>query len=88
MVHPKFQGLRWRNFRVCVFVGTGLSGLAPLIHGIVIFGFMQMLTRYGMAYFLGEGLLLILGALFYAVSNFILLRIPSEMTNIHVEANS
>lgn len=75
MVHPKFQGPRWRTPRVCIFVGTGLSGFAPLIHGISIFGFMQMLTRYGMAYYLGEGLLLILGALFYAVSNSILLSI-------------
>jgi adiponectin receptor len=68
LLNPKFQGPRWRTFRVCTFVGTGLSGLAPLIHGIKIFGFSQMEKQSGIAYYLGEGLLLILGALFYTVS--------------------
>ncbi|KAB8226990.1 hemolysin III family protein [Aspergillus alliaceus] len=72
LVHPKYQGLRWRTFRVCVFVGTGLSGFVPLIHGIKLFGFAQMLKHSGIAYYL-EGLLLILGALFYA------LRIPESL---------
>jgi adiponectin receptor len=68
LLNPKFQGPRWRTFRVCTFVGTGLSGLAPLVHGIIIFGFSQMEKQSGMAYYVGEGLLLMLGALFYTVS--------------------
>lgn len=75
LLHPKFQGRRWRSFRVCAFVGTGLSGFAPLIHGIKIFGFSQMEKQSGIAYYLGEGLLLILGALFYSVSIGIMNRI-------------
>lgn len=72
LLHPKFQGLRWRTFRVYLFVGTGLSGFAPLIHGIKKFGFSPMLKHFGMAYYLGEGFLLILGALFYTVSDCIM----------------
>ncbi|KAB8212954.1 hemolysin-III channel protein Izh2 [Aspergillus novoparasiticus] len=68
--HPKCQDHRWRTFRVCAFVGTGLSGVAPLTHGVELFGLAQMLKHLGMAYYLGEGLLLILGAIFYT------LRIP------------
>ncbi|GLB07713.1 hypothetical protein AtubIFM57258_003074 [Aspergillus tubingensis] len=67
LVNPKFQGPRWRTFRVCTFVGTGLSGFAPLIHGISIYGFAQMMVQSGMPYYLGEGGLLILGALFYTM---------------------
>lgn len=68
LVHPKFQGRRWRTFRVCTFVGTGLSGFAPLAHGIKLFGFSQMEKQSGVAYYFGEGLLLMLGAFFYTVS--------------------
>jgi adiponectin receptor len=65
---PKFQGPRWRTFRVCAFVATGLSGFVPLAHGIKIYGFVQMQKQSGMPYYLGEGFLLILGAIFYTVS--------------------
>jgi adiponectin receptor len=68
LVHPKFQGPRWRTFRVAIFVGTGLSGLAPLLHGIIVFGFSNMVKQSGMPYYLGEGFLLLLGAFFYTVS--------------------
>ena len=68
LLNPKFQGRRWRTFRVCTFVGTGLSGFAPVVHGIKIFGFSQMEKQSGMAYYVGEGLLLMLGAIFYTVS--------------------
>ncbi|PWY85080.1 hypothetical protein BO70DRAFT_424462 [Aspergillus heteromorphus CBS 117.55] len=64
-LNPRFQGRRWRTLRTCAFVATGLSGFAPLIHGTVLFGFPQMVERSGMLYYLGEGLLLILGAFLY-----------------------
>lgn len=66
--HPKCQDHRWRTFRVCAFVGTGLPGVAPPTHGVKLFELAQMLKHFGMAYYLGEGLLLILGAIFYTVS--------------------
>jgi len=49
------------------FVGTGLSGLAPLGHGIQMFGFVQMLKQSEMPYYLAEGGLLGLGVFLYAV---------------------
>ncbi|KFY90812.1 hypothetical protein V498_05810 [Pseudogymnoascus sp. VKM F-4517 (FW-2822)] len=68
LLNPRFQGSRWRTFRVCTFVCTGLSGFLPIAHGVKILGFSQMLKQSGMPYYLGEGLLLMLGTLFYTVS--------------------
>lgn len=33
-MHPKFQGPKYRLLRALMFVATGLSGTAPLIHGL------------------------------------------------------
>jgi len=68
MVAPYFQGLKWRTFRLFVFVITGLSGLAPIIHGICKFGFAQMVKQSGLPYYLAEGGLFLIGAVTYAVS--------------------
>jgi adiponectin receptor len=68
LLNPKFQGQPSRKFRVCIFISTALLGFAPLAHGINIYGFAQMQRQSGMPYFLAEGLLLIIGALFYTVS--------------------
>ncbi|KAL7936382.1 mPR-typeG-protein-coupled receptor [Trichoderma chlorosporum] len=65
MLHPNFQGKKFRAFRTLAFVGTGLSGFAPLIHGVKMFGFRQMMKQSGMLYYLIEGAFLLLGALFY-----------------------
>jgi len=67
-MNSKLQGKRWRTFRFCTFVATGLSGFAPLIHGILHFGLSHMVTQSGMPYYLAEGFLYVMGALFYAVS--------------------
>ncbi|KFY59466.1 hypothetical protein V496_05688 [Pseudogymnoascus sp. VKM F-4515 (FW-2607)] len=67
LLNPRFQGSRWRTFRVCTFVCTGLSGFLPIAHGVKILGFSQMLKQSGMPYYLGEGLLLMLGTLFYTM---------------------
>jgi adiponectin receptor len=68
MLNPYFQGQKFRAFRALAFVGTGLSGFAPLIHGIKMFGFSQMMKQSGMPYYLIEGGFLLLGALVYVVS--------------------
>ncbi|KAK1763230.1 mPR-like GPCR protein [Phialemonium atrogriseum] len=74
LLSPKFRGPRWRTFRLMTIVGTGLSGLAPLGHGIYMFGFVQMLKQSGMPYYLVEGALLGLGAFIYAA------RIPESLS--------
>ncbi|THV47356.1 hypothetical protein BGAL_0316g00100 [Botrytis galanthina] len=66
LLHPHFQGLRWRTFRVCIFIGTGCSAFAPIIHAIVYFGWNQVVNGTGMPWYLGEGGFLVLGAVVYS----------------------
>jgi adiponectin receptor len=68
MLNPNFHGKKFRIFRVLAFVGTGLSGFVPLIHGVKMFGFSQMMKQSGMLYYVIEGGFLLLGALVYVVS--------------------
>ncbi|KAI1660414.1 HlyIII-domain-containing protein [Daldinia decipiens] len=63
---PTFQGPKWRTLRLLTFVCTGFSGLAPIIHGIVMFGFAQMMKQSGLPYYLAEGGLFLIGAIVYA----------------------
>lgn len=78
LLNPRFQGGRWRTFRVCTFVCTGLSSFLPIAHGVKLLGFSQMLKQSGMGYYLVEGLLLMLGTLFYTVS----IGIPNRTCDI------
>jgi len=50
-----------------VFVATGLSGVAPLIHGLHVFGMSQMM-RKAFPYTLAKAGCLLSGTSFYAVS--------------------
>jgi len=66
LLSPRFQGLRWRTFRTCVFIATALSGLVPVIHGMALFGVPRMARETGIPYYLAEGALLGIGVFFYA----------------------
>ena len=44
-LHPKFQGRKYRTFRALMFVAVGLSGFAPLIHGLIVFGWRLMMKK-------------------------------------------
>ncbi|OAQ61384.1 hemolysin-III family protein [Purpureocillium lilacinum] len=66
-MHPKFQGSKYRLFRALMFVATGLSGVAPLIHGLNVFGMSQMM-RKALPYTLAKAGCLLSGTSFYAVS--------------------
>ncbi|KAJ0128762.1 Uncharacterized protein HZ326_28141 [Fusarium oxysporum f. sp. albedinis] len=63
-MHPKFQGPKYRLFRTLVFVATGLSGVAPLIHGINVFGMSQMMSK-AFPYTLAKAGCLLFGTWFY-----------------------
>ncbi|PYH81381.1 hemolysin-III channel protein Izh2 [Aspergillus uvarum CBS 121591] len=65
LLHSKFQGPCWCTFCVGIFISIGLSACAPLIHGTIIIGFRPMIKQAGMLYYLAEGFILLLGALFY-----------------------
>lgn len=69
LVNPRFQGRRFRTFRASTFVVTGLSGLAPIAHGLHHFGLSQMMEHLGMPYYLSEGIVILLGVLFYTVGD-------------------
>lgn len=66
-MHPKFQGPKYRLFRALMFVATGLSGVAPLIHGLNVFGMSQMM-RKAFPYTLAKAGCLVSGTSFYVVS--------------------
>ena len=57
-----------------MFVATGLSGVAPLVHGLVVFGLSQMM-RKALPYTLAKAVCLLAGTWFYAVSSRILLNL-------------
>lgn len=50
-----------------MFVATGFSGVAPLIHGLIVFGMSQMM-RKAFPYTLAKAGCLLSGTSFYAVS--------------------
>lgn len=66
-MHPKLQGPSYRLFRALTFVATGLSGVAPLIHGLVLSGRMEMM-RKALPYTLVKAGCLLSGTAIYAVS--------------------
>ncbi|KAA8900208.1 mPR-like GPCR protein [Sphaerosporella brunnea] len=65
IVNPRFQGRRWRSFRLLTFVTTGLSAFAPIAHGLKLFGWEEMFKQSGLPYYLFEGLLICIGAYCY-----------------------
>jgi adiponectin receptor len=82
LVTPWFQGPRWRIFRTMTFVATGLSGVAPIAHGICLFGWTGMARQSGLPYYLAEGGLLILGAVVYAVSRFLIRALEGDLLTV------
>jgi adiponectin receptor len=51
-----------------MFVGLGLSGVVPVLHGLAIYGFQTLHQRMGLGWVLLQGFLYIFGAFLYAVS--------------------
>ncbi|KAL3440488.1 hemolysin-III related-domain-containing protein [Aspergillus insuetus] len=64
-MHPKLQGSKYRLSRALMFIATGFSGVAPLIHGLNVFGMSQMM-RKAFPYTLAKAGCLLSGTLFYA----------------------
>ena len=51
-----------------MFVGLGLSGVIPVIHGTYVYGFWHLDERMGLRWVMIQGALYIFGAFLYAVS--------------------
>jgi adiponectin receptor len=73
VLNPRFQGLRFRPHRTAAFIATGMSGFAPITHGLWLYGWREMWMRSGMPYWFLEFALYGLGALFFAT------RIPESV---------
>jgi adiponectin receptor len=66
--HPKLQGHKYRSMRTSVFAATGMSVVAPLIHGISIFG-LDLMNKKAFSYTLVAKIgCLLPGTALYAVS--------------------
>ena len=50
-----------------MFVALGLSAVVPVLHGLKIYGYMQLEQRMGLSWVVSQGVLYILGAAIYAV---------------------
>jgi adiponectin receptor len=73
VLDPKLQGLKYRSLRTWAFILTALSGFAPIIHGIILYGWAEMWVRSGMPYYFLEGLIYGAGAFFFVT------RIPESI---------
>lgn len=51
-----------------MFVGLGLSGVVPVMHGLKFYGYRELNQRMGLSWVLLQGGLYIFGAFLYAVS--------------------
>jgi adiponectin receptor len=66
VIHPNLQGLSYRSLRTAAFVATGMSGFAPVGHGLLMYGWEEMWVRSGMPFWLLEGLIYGIGAFFFS----------------------
>lgn len=63
-----FRTPEWRPYRALMFVGLGLSGVVPILHGLSTHGFHSLNERIGLVWVMLEGAMYIFGAFLYAVS--------------------
>jgi len=66
--HPKLQGHKYRSMRTSAFVATSMSVVAPLVHGINVFG-LDLMNKKAFTYTLVAKIgCLLSGTVLYAVS--------------------
>lgn len=51
-----------------MFIGLGLSGVVPVIHGVSIYGYSGLEDRMSISWVIAQGTMYIFGAVLYAVS--------------------
>lgn len=66
VLHPRLQGPAWRPHRTTAFILTALSGFAPIGHGLLRYGWEDMVRRSGMPWWFAEGFWYGLGVVFFA----------------------
>lgn len=50
-----------------MFIGLGLSGVIPVVHGMTIYGYGGLEDRMSVSWVISQGALYIFGAVLYAV---------------------
>ncbi|KAG0257451.1 hypothetical protein DFQ27_005142 [Actinomortierella ambigua] len=65
VVRPKFRTPQYRWVRSCLFLAMGLSGLFPVIHGIILYGFPLAREAVALDYMFCMGASYVIGALIY-----------------------
>ncbi|KZZ98843.1 Hly-III-related protein [Moelleriella libera RCEF 2490] len=63
----RFRTPKWRPYRALLFIGLGLSGVVPVVHGIVMYGYREVEDRMSLSWSILQGALYIFGAVLYAV---------------------
>ena len=64
---PKYRQKSWKPFRTAMFLSMGLSGVMPMTHAALRFGIPQARRQMGWAWYVGEGICYVGGAVIYAV---------------------
>ncbi|RKK13906.1 hypothetical protein BFJ66_g3605 [Fusarium oxysporum f. sp. cepae] len=62
----RFRTPAWRPYRAMMFIGLGLSGVVPVIHGLFIYGYQGLEDRMSLSWVLLHGVMYIFGAVLYA----------------------
>ncbi|KAH7248270.1 mPR-like GPCR protein [Fusarium solani] len=62
----QFRTSKWRPYRAMMFIGLGLSGFIPVIHGITIYGYKGLENRMSVTRIIIHGAMYIFGAALYA----------------------
>ncbi|KAG0379250.1 hypothetical protein BGX24_001136 [Mortierella sp. AD032] len=65
VMRPKFRSPQFRWVRSGLFLAMGLSGLFPIIHGIVLYGFPMAQRAVALNYMFCMGAAYVIGALIY-----------------------
>ncbi|PNY23160.1 ADIPOR-like receptor IZH2 [Tolypocladium capitatum] len=63
----RFRAPGWRTYRAAMFIGLGLSGVIPVIHGVTIYGYQGLEDRMSISWVITHGAMYIFGAVLYAV---------------------
>ncbi|SPJ73175.1 related to PHO36 - regulatory role in lipid and phosphate metabolism [Fusarium torulosum] len=63
----RFRTPTWRPYRTAMFIGLGVSGVVPVIHGACIYGLQGLEERMSLSWVVLHGAMYIFGAVLYAV---------------------
>ncbi|KAM0247784.1 hypothetical protein ACHAP5_003792 [Fusarium lateritium] len=62
----RFRTPTWRPYRTMMFIGLGVSGVVPVIHGTCIYGLQGLEERMSLSWVVLHGAMYIFGAVLYA----------------------